>query len=283
MLFRVVIVVPPGWSHGQVFTEIAETLVLGLQAIGHKASAAVNQFLPNALHIVLAGFNIFQEDFDRLPPRTIIYNLEQIDDMTFQTWPDLLPLFRRFEVWDFSERNIERLRGIAPRVFHLPVGVVPEMTRINPAATQDIDVLFYGSLTDRRKAALRAITDTGLRVRAEFGLYGAERDALIARSKLVLNLHKHAAQIFEIVRVSYLLANRVAVVSEVSEDTEIPPDLAAAVCGVPYDRLAQACARLVADDTARMALQERGFQRMSARKEPFLLRKLLNQRARAAQ
>jgi hypothetical protein len=280
--FRVVIVVPPGWPHGPVFAEIAETLVLGLQAIGHKASAAVNQFQPNALNIVLGAFNIFREDFARLPPRTIVYNLEQIDDATFQTWPDLLPLMQTFEVWDFSERNIARLRGVAPRLFHLPVGVVPELTRIRRAPAQDIDVLFYGALTDRRQAALRAIRDTGLTVRAEFGLYGAERDALIARSKLVLNLHKHAAQIFEIVRVSYLLANRVAVVSEVSDETELPPDLADAICGAPYDALPEACARFVADEAARMALQERGFQRISARKAPFLLRKLLNQRAKAA-
>jgi len=103
MQFRVVIVVPPGWPHGPVFAEIAETLVLGLQAIGHKASAAVNQFLPNALNIVLGGGNIFAADIPRLPPRTVVYNLEQIDDTTFQTWPDLLPLLRQFEVWDFSE------------------------------------------------------------------------------------------------------------------------------------------------------------------------------------
>jgi hypothetical protein len=281
MQFHIVIVVPPDWPHGQVFSEIAETLVLGLRAIGHKASAAVNQFAPNATNIVLAGFNIFREDIDRVPPRTVVYNLEQIDGMTFQTWPDLLPLFRRFEVWDFSERNIERLRGLAPRLFHLPVGVVPEMTRIAHAETQDIDVLFYGSLTDRRQAALRAVEDAGLRVRPAFGVYGAARDALIARSKVVLNLHKHEAQIFEIVRVSYLLANRVAVVSEVSDQTEMPADLADAVYGVPYDGLAQACARLVADEAARKALQERGFQRIAARREPVLLRKLLNQRARA--
>jgi hypothetical protein len=282
MQFRVVIVVPPGWPHGPVFAEIAETLVLGLQAIGHKASAAVNQFLPNALNIVLGGGNIFAADIPRLPPRTIVYNLEQIDDTTFQTWPDLLPLLRRFEVWDFSERNIARLRGIAPRLFHLPVGTVPEMTRIAPAPAPDIDVLFYGAITDRRQAALHAIEAAGLRVHTAFGVYGAARDALIARSKLVLNLHKHAAQIFEIVRVSYLLANRVAVVSEVSSQTELPPDLADAVCGVPYDGLAAACVRLAADDAARRALQARGFQRMAARKQPFLLRKLLNQRDKAA-
>ena len=38
------------------------------------------------------------------------------------------------------------------------------------------------------------------------------RDDLIARAKVVLNINKHQAKIFEIVRVSYLMANAKAVV-----------------------------------------------------------------------
>jgi hypothetical protein len=283
MQFRVVVIVPPGWQHGPIFSEVAETLVLGLRAIGHKAMAAVNQFAPDALNIVMAGFHLTPADFDRIPPRTVVYNLEQLGEDTFRRLPDLMALFRRFEVWDYSERNIERLRGIAPRLFHLPVGMVPELTRIVSAAPQDqdIDVFFYGALTERRQEALRRIAAAGLRVRSEFGVYGAARDALIARAKVILNLHKQAAEIFEVVRVSYLLANRKAVVSEISDFTELPEDLKDAVHGVPYDGLAEACRALVADDAARQALAERGYRRMTARQAPVLLRKLLNQRAKS--
>jgi hypothetical protein len=280
MRLRIVILVPSGWEHGAIFAEIAETLVLGLRTIGHKASAAVNGFLPNALNIVLAGFHLTPSDFNHLPTRSVIYNLEQIDDETLARLPHLIELFKRFEVWDFSERNIDRLRPFVPRLFHLPVGTVPEMTRIKPANMQDIDVLFYGSMTDRRFDALRSISAAGLNVRNEFGLYGVARDELIARSKVVLNLHKHDAKIFEIVRVSYLLSNRKAVVSEVSDVTELPHDLQDAIRGVAFDQLAQACYDLVADDDARGALECRGFERMSARKQSIYLRKLLNRRAK---
>jgi hypothetical protein len=280
MQFRVVVLSPPGWEHARIFAEIADTLVLGLQAIGQRASASVNGFQPNALNIVLAGFSLTPEDFPHLPPRVVLYNLEQLGDEIFEKLPGLPALLRHFEVWDFSERNIEKLIGVAPRLFHLPIGTVPQMTRIKSAPVQDIDVLFYGVMTERRKAALAAIEAAGLRVHYGFGLYGAARDALIARSKVVLNLHGSSVRIFEIVRVSYLLANRKAVVSEVSDDTEIPPDLIDAVRGVPYERLTEACRELVADDAARRALEIRGFERMSARKESVYLRKLLNQRAK---
>ena len=52
--------------------------------------------------------------------------------------------------------------------------------------------------------------------------FGKERDALIARSRVVLNLHQYDTHIFEQVRVNYLLINGKVVVSEVADDTEIP-------------------------------------------------------------
>jgi hypothetical protein len=211
----------------------------------------------------------------------VFYNLEQVEDDLFDWMPALKPAFARFEVWDYSLRNIARLRSHAPVLFHLPIGTVPELSRIRPASVQDIDVLFYGALTDRRRAALDAIRAAGLSVQAVFGVYGQERDALIARAKIVLNLHKHAAQVFEIVRVSYLLANRKAVVSEITPTTDIDADLVDAVCGVPLEDLPRACRRLVDDEAARFALQERGFARMTARNEVHAVRKLLNQRRKA--
>jgi hypothetical protein len=135
-------------------------------------------------------------------------------------------------------------------------------------------------MTERRRSVLQAIEAMGFRVHYQFGIYGAARDALIARSKIVLNIHRNSVKIFEIVRVSYLLANRKAVVSEVSDDTEMPPDLVDAVRGVPYERLAEACRGLIADDDARHALELRGFECMAARKTSVYLRKLLNQRAK---
>ena len=48
---------------------------------------------------------------------------------------------------------------------------------------------------------------SGANVIPVFGLYGPPRDALIARSKIILNMHLYDAKVFEIVRVSYLLAN----------------------------------------------------------------------------
>lgn len=76
-------------------------------------------------------------------------------------------------------------------------------------------------------------------------------------------MHNHTSEIFEVVRAHYLLSNAVAVVSEVNTSTSIPAAYHDAVAGVPYESLAEECERLVADDTARNALQHRAISVIS--------------------
>ena len=93
---------------------------------------------------------------------------------------------------------------------------------------------------------------------------------------MVLNLHYYDSSIFEIVRVSYLLANSKAVVSEYHPGTEIEEDLLDAVRLAPYAELASACRELVTGEKERRELAARGFGRMAARDEAEILRKVLD-------
>jgi hypothetical protein len=278
MRFQIVIIEPPNYQHSGAVAELAETLVFGFRALGYPARVVANVFAADAVNIVLCAHFLSPQAVGQLPSNTVIYNLEQVEDSLFQWAPVLRELFARFEVWDYSVANIRSLQSHAPRLFHVPVGAVPELTRIAPAAEQDIDVLFYGAVNDRRRTVLKAIAESGLVLKAVFGAYGAARDALIARSKIVLNLHKHDAQVFEVVRVSYLLLNRKAVVSEICPTTEIEADLADAIAGVAYDGLVDRCRALAADPQARRALEQRGYERMTARPETAYLQAVLRQR-----
>src|SRR5262249_51468327 len=141
----------------------------------------------------------------------------------------------------------------------------------------DIDVLFYGGLEERRVRILDALRRAGLKVEGLQGVYGKDRDRYIARAKVALNIHVLPTRIFEIVRVSYLLANGKAVVSEWSPETEIEPDLTSAMVLVPYDQLVDACVSLVRDEERRRRFEQRGFAVMSARDECSYLRTALAQ------
>ena len=62
------------------------------------------------------------------------------------------------------------------------------------------------------------MTQLGLKVIHLFGSYGKSRDEFIGRAKLLLNMHLYEAKILEVVRISYYLANKCAVLSEFSSN-----------------------------------------------------------------
>ena len=109
------------------------------------------------------------------------------------------------------------------------------------------------------------------------GLYGAARDELISRAKVVLNINLYAQmRIFEIVRVSYLLANRKAVVADLDPKTSVEDDIRGAVrFASSLKELMDLCAKLVSDDSERHALEERGFACMSRRDIKVILERAL--------
>ncbi len=86
---------------------------------------------------------------------------------------------------------------------------------------QDIDVLFYGSMCPRRWNIERDLRKQGINaIFRSFNLWGTERDSLIARAKIVLNIHFHSSCLFEYSRVLPLLSNRKFVISEFSSDQD---------------------------------------------------------------
>ncbi|HUW66246.1 MAG TPA: hypothetical protein VMW83_16410 [Spirochaetia bacterium] len=277
--FQIILISPPGYIHAEAFSEIAETLVCGLRGIGYQVTREKNHVIPGVKSILLGTHLLTADQMVLVPTGAIIYNLEQVDP-ALPVWTSCyVDFLRRMEVWDYSRRNIERLAGlgVAGRVKHVPIGYVPELARISPEAVEDIDVLFYGSLNDRRTRVIKELTDLGLNVMALFGVYGDRRDALISRAKVVLNLHYYEARIFEIVRISYLLANQKAVISECDPGTEIEEDMVDAVKLVPYEELATACRKLVTNEEERRSLALRGFHRIAARDEGRILQTVLGE------
>ena len=280
---RIVIVQPKGYEHAGAFAEIAEALRAALESLSVPCMVTHNETAPGAINIVLGWHLLTRQQEKALPTGTVLYNLEQLDEKNAELRGRLITLAEHCEIWEYSRRNIEILYGAGfPGVLrHVPVGTVPELTRIAPAAEQDIDVLFYGSLNPRRARILDELKKSGLNVQAVFGVYGAERDALIARAKVVLNLHYYDSNIFEMIRVSYLWSNRKAVVAECALNTEVEAELAEAALFVPYPHLVQACRFLVENPEKRHALEERGYQLMSQRDEAAILRRVLTGEADA--
>ena len=268
--FRVWQVRPPAYVHAEALSELAETVCFGLRRLGMQASLGEPTVHP-ARTIVVGGHLLDEQRLGALPPDAILYNSEQIyDDSPWLSGPYFRALMRH-SVWDYSAENVRRLSALgASRARYVPVGYVPELVRIAPLS-EEIDVLFYGSVNPRRQQILEALKAAGLKVVALFGVYGEERDRAIGRARVVLNVHFYPTKIFEIVRAGYLFANGKAVVGECGPDTFVEPDLREAMYSVPYEGLVEACLELVRDRAKRAALGERARRVFARRREEDFL------------
>jgi GT2 family glycosyltransferase len=228
--FNILLVEPPGYAHAGVFDELADLLAHSLRSMGHIAQIQRNYAERDSLNIVL-GYNLLPNPAELRKVPHVIYQLEQLSDQEGWFRPELFEVLRfADEVWDYAPENIAFLsqRGLGD-VKLLPIGSHDTMRRIG-RQTQDIDVLFYGCLNDRRRAILEEIGKFAS-VKCLVGVYGKERDAFIARSKIVLNLHYYEAQIMEQVRLSYLLNNHAFVISESSPRDVYEGSLVTAAAG----------------------------------------------------
>jgi hypothetical protein len=104
-------------------------------------------------------------------------------------------------------------------------------------------------------------------------VYGEERDSCIARARMVLNVHLHAAKILEQVRLSYLLNNRCFVVSEEAEQNPFGDGI---VVGT-FAELPDLCQRFAAQPEARREIAARGYQAFRRRPMVEHLRRVLRE------
>lgn len=276
--FNVCLPQPEGYAHSFCLLELAELLKFSLDDLGYDTTFSINDIYPDRRNIIIGCHLLPTDLIARMPESTIVVNTEQIYDEDRFGWnQNIFAWVRTFETWDYSPRNVAAFERLGlPGVKLLRIGHQPQLTRIPKAAEQDIDVLFYGSVTDKRQVIFDQIRARGLNLVTLFAVYGAERDAYISRSKLVLNLHNHDSEIFEIVRVHYLLSNGVAVVSEVNPTTSMPDEYRHAVAGAPYESIADECEYLVRDDIARRAQEERGYNIISSYPQTKFTRALLS-------
>lgn len=271
------IVSPKGYQHQHAFDELAEALSEAFSDLGGSAPIVRSPTEWGGRAPIVLGANLLPAIGNpSLPNDSILVNLEQVSKESTWMTGEYYSLLQHFPVLDYSIRNQKALIEVG--ISHaqlLEIGYSQNLTRISRNDEKDIDVLFYGSLNERRAKVLHALTAKGLKVVHLFGVYGAERDATIARAKVVLNAHYYESAIFEIVRVAYLLSNRIAVVSE---GDEADPDVKRLVGGlelVPYELLVERCIELVNDAARREQLAQRGFEAICASRQSQLLSRSL--------
>ena len=220
---------------------------------------------------------------------------------------NVLSIYRRFAVWDFSRANVNALRRLGiSNALHVPLGYAPSLTKLRsntgavsavppPSREGSIDVLFYGTPTPRRLEILSelrapAAGSRPLRIvfanAANFGVFGEDLDALILDAKIVLSLLTFDDDgEWKISRLSRLLANARFVVSESVEAgprngageeresfaLEEQQYFAPGVVFAPRGDLRRTCHYFLARPEERRRIAAEGFRLFTERNEAAIL------------
>lgn len=242
MNVNICIIRPEGYLWSSVFQELAELVAYSLEDNGHRALIGENRIVPDARNIVIGCHLLDISESVHLPADTIVLNTEPVGTGE-SLWNERVQFYlQHFVCWDYSWHNIQAIGQMGlPKPRHFLFGYHPKLARIQSSPAPDIDVLFYGTSTPAREQVLSGLESAGAQVMRVFGLFGAERDALIARAKIIINLHQHHTKIFEIVRVHYLMNNRKAILTQCDPDTRMDDRYRDGMMLARHDQLVETC------------------------------------------
>jgi hypothetical protein len=259
---------PKKQLHSNCFLEIAQLLKYSFEDIGYEVSVG-KELRQNCLNLVL-GYHLLEGK--KLPPgyNCVVYQLEELTEE--QGWQLQVQETLRSDcvVWDFSGQNVEYLESNGIKAIYKPLGFHEKMKRIQHKMNKDIDVLFYGSKNERRITILKELHEK-FNLKVLFGVYGEARDAWIARSKIVLSLYYYEAKMFDDIRLSYLMNNKVFTIIEDSPFKKYDDVLVFAA----YHEIVDACEYFINNKDMRSMITNRVYDEFSKYPETEFLQQAL--------
>ena len=215
---------PAGYVHSLGLLDQARYVRYQLQRLGATVTIAKNRVREDALNIVFGAHLGFPPDWRRRHA-CVFFNLEQLGSGGAPVSDDYIKLLRGSAVADYDAANIPAYAADAAEVPVLPFLHAPylESAGTMPIAERPIDLLFFGSMNERRRAFINRIEACGVAVSMfDHPLYGEERDAYIRQSKAVLNCSFYETSRFEQARVFQCLSMGTPVISEHHADAHVP-------------------------------------------------------------
>ncbi|WP_144509064.1 glycosyltransferase family 1 protein [Bacillus mycoides] len=182
------------------------------------------EFIGRAKRYIIFGANActYSPIKVEIPDKSIIYNLEQLYENSPHNTPLYREILRNREIWDYSSKNIEWLKknSLGSRLKHVKLTYAPTLqihtSTLTTPLEEDIDVLFFGSVNQKRKDIFEKLTKSAPNLKVIFAnnIWGFARNALIMRAKIILNIHYYSTGILETPRISLGVANKKFIISE---------------------------------------------------------------------
>ncbi|CAG9245152.1 hypothetical protein C7402_11993 [Paraburkholderia unamae] len=229
---------PEGMIHALCFLDHARYFRYQFRRLGAEVSIGKNRLRHDAINFVFGAHGGFDPTLkERF--RCVFVNLEQLGAGGAQVSPEYLQLLASSEVVDYDASNVlaYRSEGAVPIVSfahapYLEANLAPALE------SRPVDILFFGSINERRRRMLLEIQAAGCNVRTlPFGVYGPERDSEIQRAKAVFNCHYYESARFEQARVFQCLSLGTPVISERTATTSSPAQFDDSVFWVGGDQI----------------------------------------------
>lgn len=218
------IIQPAGAVHALGFLDQARFFRQQFRRLGSVVSISKNRLRHDAINFVFgahAGFDAgLVERF-----RCVFVNLEQLGERGARVPQAYRELLAASMVVDYDATNVAAYRDVAD-VPVVSFGHAPYLSGepVTPIEARPVDLLFFGSMNERRMSMLQQVEAGGCRVAMlPFGIFGPERDAEIRRAKAVFNCHFYESARFEQARVFQCLSLGTPVISERASNTAPPP------------------------------------------------------------
>jgi len=259
------------WKNA-VFEETAIGISDALFISGFDAKIQTDhEFSDDSLYI-MTGLHRFNLN-DKLPKNFIAIQSEQLGSKWITE--DYLSILSRARiVWDFSDRNLKyfQFKGISCRDIgtRVPMDVFypdsPSMKRHFSSREKDIDILFYGARCPRRESLELKFKKNGFNtVFRYYNLFSSERDDLISRSKVVLNIHYYIPSSLETHRIEYLCSRGKCVISENSADVVLDKKFDQSILFSSIEDMVKLAEKFVNDGVLRSSVEKSAQQHSMSR------------------
>ena len=222
------IVQPAGYVHSLAFLDPARFVRHQLRRFGVEVTMAKNRLREDAVNLIFGAHLGFDPALrDRHP--CLFVNLEQLGPGGAKVSEEYLKLLKTSGVVDYDLANVGAYGADPADVPLIPFRHAPYLDKAAadsaPLEDRPIDLLFFGSMNERRKRLIQRIEACGATVSVfDQPLYAEERDHYIRQAKAVLNCHFYESATFEQVRAFHCLSLGTPVISERSPQTR--PDAA---------------------------------------------------------
>lgn len=255
-------------SAADIFGEIIETYRRAAEKLGYSTSYLHSCVDPNHINIIFFGWGLCWEKIKEIHPRCITVNFEPLVAGSHAWRPEYIDILKRGYSWEYSRSNYQSVVGSekfncdwVPMKFDDKASQTLDIAEILPESEKDIDVVFFGSYTERRTTLLNELRRRGLNIAASQTPWTLEeRTDRIKRAKIALNFHNwEQSRVVEQSRLHILLRHHKAVVCEVYPDSEILPELREAVVPATYEQLIDTVFELLTDKERRDRLEKTAY------------------------